>query len=814
MADFTTNSLGGNKAKILQALFRIKDLISEKGFPGVFCGKNIVGKSRNDNVHFKAAVIVDIPSVVNVPVVADIPEEVPELKPDLLDIGKFLAEEMLDAVNFDLSEDVFGIERRLEENYANTLRPLQVLGRGSSEDSNTISLVVRPSTVDFETALNNYDANVSSMLPELGIAKAGLPRDFREFQTHAVKDLSFDELCKKIELVLYGRAKMLWIDNVTNEVKEVELEIPPAAKEMEAESDDCDDPEAMLQTESETELEPNGRKVEANATQSNGKSRQSHKNSENKRKKKSKLPDSAAESSTASDESQQTSSRSKRKMGELKKSTRKKSEQIGLVSKELHEDEDENNVEQMDVQPEILKRKRSQNGERRKSKQQDIESEEDTPLHHRLSKRKSKDLSDKEESNAEENFLHEIRRRQSKKRKELVEQEAIEEDKQLRPSNSKNDSQVPQRKSKKNSRKGVESVEKIETTTILGTLKELETTILGVLKESKKRDRKRRQGEMEAELDEETRTSVGNQVETCRRGGRKSRRHDEKTGELTVRYREQTEEITEQDMIGEQIQNVVDEHKVRGSEDQYIVGSEDLLMVCENEANIEEAEEGEAMEVDSDRWSENGDVGGDDSEDEFRPEIEIAEVSGVIEGAMSESEVVSKASMPKKHHTLPVNESERVTKSEKASKPKTYSTVPVSSQQTSLKRVKKEKTSKLEKEKASKPQRHYMCHHCDKVFTYKHHLKSHIYDEHGFHPAGWKHSCTECGKEFCSQTSLNDHKGRIHAKGTLKYYCELCGLGLPHKATLRVHIEMVHLKIKNFACHLCEWTFYSRPQLR
>ena len=55
--------------------------------------------------------------------------------------------------------------------------------------------------------------------------------------------------------------------------------------------------------------------------------------------------------------------------------------------------------------------------------------------------------------------------------------------------------------------------------------------------------------------------------------------------------------------------------------------------------------------------------------------------------------------------------------------------------------------------------------------------------------------CSHCGKEFATRRSLKLHIEIVHEK--LKYYCELCKKAFATKAYLKTHVQIIHEKAVN-----------------
>lgn len=102
----------------------------------------------------------------------------------------------------------------------------------------------------------------------------------------------------------------------------------------------------------------------------------------------------------------------------------------------------------------------------------------------------------------------------------------------------------------------------------------------------------------------------------------------------------------------------------------------------------------------------------------------------------------------------------------------------------------------------SKPSK---CKLCDRMFQTLMQLKTHTRRAHK-RPAGQP---TVGGSRRKSKRSTVDISAHIRSEDD-KLFCRDCGKFLPSRNNARSHIEMVHLKIKNFDCSVCGKAFYLR----
>lgn len=71
--------------------------------------------------------------------------------------------------------------------------------------------------------------------------------------------------------------------------------------------------------------------------------------------------------------------------------------------------------------------------------------------------------------------------------------------------------------------------------------------------------------------------------------------------------------------------------------------------------------------------------------------------------------------------------------------------------------------------------------------------------------------CPECEKQFSNSTFLTIHINNIH-KG-IKFKCEKCNMEFTQESNKKRHVKVVHDKIKNFSCSLCDHKATSRSEL-
>ena len=86
----------------------------------------------------------------------------------------------------------------------------------------------------------------------------------------------------------------------------------------------------------------------------------------------------------------------------------------------------------------------------------------------------------------------------------------------------------------------------------------------------------------------------------------------------------------------------------------------------------------------------------------------------------------------------------------------------------------------------------YQCSHCDKKFSARGGLDSHIKSVH----EGKKVICPECGASFSIAQALRRHIKGVHMKET-PYVCKICNHGFKQNGNLKHHMATVHRGIEN-----------------
>lgn len=97
----------------------------------------------------------------------------------------------------------------------------------------------------------------------------------------------------------------------------------------------------------------------------------------------------------------------------------------------------------------------------------------------------------------------------------------------------------------------------------------------------------------------------------------------------------------------------------------------------------------------------------------------------------------------------------------------------------------------------------YVCSFCDKSLKGAAALKNHVTLLHSNEPPSISCPMTGCLKVCITAKQLQNHI-KTHNDDT-KEICPECGLLVANKHNLEKHINRVHLKLRNFACDICEY---------
>ena len=106
------------------------------------------------------------------------------------------------------------------------------------------------------------------------------------------------------------------------------------------------------------------------------------------------------------------------------------------------------------------------------------------------------------------------------------------------------------------------------------------------------------------------------------------------------------------------------------------------------------------------------------------------------------------------------------------------------------------------------------CEECNLTFNSNYRRKIHVLK---IHEKKFDYECSKCNKKFCVKGQLSFHMKKSHAsngKEKQLFCCEYCSKQFKTLPRLKGHINMVHLKIKNFPCEQCDKSFFRKYNLQ
>ena len=98
----------------------------------------------------------------------------------------------------------------------------------------------------------------------------------------------------------------------------------------------------------------------------------------------------------------------------------------------------------------------------------------------------------------------------------------------------------------------------------------------------------------------------------------------------------------------------------------------------------------------------------------------------------------------------------------------------------------------------------YNCDKCDKSFTHKSSLRTHIRSAHK------NVQCDKCNKNFSDIGNLKKHIQSVHEN--IRYNCDKCNKSFSLKGTLTKHIQSVHQNVR-YNCDKCDKSFLQKGYL-
>lgn len=104
-------------------------------------------------------------------------------------------------------------------------------------------------------------------------------------------------------------------------------------------------------------------------------------------------------------------------------------------------------------------------------------------------------------------------------------------------------------------------------------------------------------------------------------------------------------------------------------------------------------------------------------------------------------------------------------------------------------------------------QKRWQCRMCEKSYTSKYNLVTHILGHNGIKP----HSCPHCNKLFKQPSHLQTHL--LTHQGTRPHKCEVCSKAFTQTSHLKRHM-LLHTDIKPYSCHFCGRGFAYPSELK
>ncbi|XP_038169437.1 zinc finger protein 710 isoform X2 [Arvicola amphibius] len=104
-------------------------------------------------------------------------------------------------------------------------------------------------------------------------------------------------------------------------------------------------------------------------------------------------------------------------------------------------------------------------------------------------------------------------------------------------------------------------------------------------------------------------------------------------------------------------------------------------------------------------------------------------------------------------------------------------------------------------------QKRWQCRMCEKSYTSKYNLVTHILGHNGIKP----HSCPHCSKLFKQPSHLQTHL--LTHQGTRPHKCQVCHKAFTQTSHLKRHM-LLHSEVKPYSCHFCGRGFAYPSELK
>ena len=122
---------------------------------------------------------------------------------------------------------------------------------------------------------------------------------------------------------------------------------------------------------------------------------------------------------------------------------------------------------------------------------------------------------------------------------------------------------------------------------------------------------------------------------------------------------------------------------------------------------------------------------------------------------------------------------------------------------------KRVKSQKSLEEKAKKRRLESTCHICEKTFSKKSNLNTHI---RTVHEEIKVFECARCGRRFPALGDMERHVSSVHDK-IKPFKCPTCESRFARKDEMQNHCITVHEKIKRFRCEICDKRYSASGDL-
>lgn len=106
-----------------------------------------------------------------------------------------------------------------------------------------------------------------------------------------------------------------------------------------------------------------------------------------------------------------------------------------------------------------------------------------------------------------------------------------------------------------------------------------------------------------------------------------------------------------------------------------------------------------------------------------------------------------------------------------------------------------------------KQERDFQCPHCERSFSFAHHLRAHINRHTGNRP----YSCQSCDKKFFECSNLNEHIKSVHLN-VKRYVCQVCTKSFNRSGNLTAHM-FIHTNRYPHQCGHCNAGFLRKYKL-